>query len=961
MTDVKFDLCGNTFKIARSWFVIDWCTSESITKNQIIMVKDSKGPQFECNDTLIIKSNAYICAVGLTEILPPPFIVDCNAYTFSISLFAKNGNALPQYISNVLGKNYIENVPVGEYILTYILLDACGNRSLCDTKLIIYDDTAPYAVCDQTTKTSLDANGKARVFAFSFDDGSTDNCGIAGYQVRRMLDKCGFGTKFGPFVDFCCEDIGTVQMVALEVTDIHGNKNTCMVEVIVEDKLKPTLTCPPDLTLACTDVYDENHLDDFGRVVTKLSDVKDVIINNYYHSGKIGKDGLASDNCMVTVTTSYIKNINCHVGNIKRKFIATDGSGLKDSCIQTITILNPDYFDENDITWPDHYVGDGCKSSQTNPEITGKPKFKNTTCSTVAATFEDNAFYIADGACLKIIRTWTVVDWCQFTGSNNTGKWGPYIQTIKLHNTDKPYFTSICKDTLVCSYDANCSLGLVDIQQEAMDACTDKDKLIWKYELDLNNNGSIDSTSASSRFQKNLTYGTHKIFWRVEDQCGNFSACSQLVTIKDCKKPTPYCITSLTLGLNQNSGNIAIWAKDFNLGSFDNCTDTSDLIFTFDGAIPKDSLILQQHYFKGNGDIATIAEYNSGLAQIWLPEKRSSGLVFDCTDIPNGISNNIILKMTVTDEAGNQDFCLVELVIQDNVGVCPDVITQGKISGTIKTTNQKTPKSTLVQYTSSLENKQGQAIIDSITGIYVLDTLVLGQDYDLRPNLNSSVLEGVTTLDLVMIQRHILGLAPFSSPYKLIASDVNSSKSVTASDLTELRKLILGITDKFPKDLNSWVFVPSDYIFVDQSVPYNFDRFKKIEQLGPLSDQNDFIAIKIGDVNESALFHVAPEGGTQNRNNNVFEVKLSKEIIDGKPVMALRSGQAQNVDGFQLCLEYEDSDAYFIDGSNSDENDLTIMTVIMGRIFSDVWLIIKRPKESKKINYWQKFRSVMTW
>ncbi|MBK7699650.1 MAG: hypothetical protein IPJ39_13400 [Saprospiraceae bacterium] len=40
VTDVPFALCGNSYKIARSWFVIEWCTTQSLTKNQIIHIKD---------------------------------------------------------------------------------------------------------------------------------------------------------------------------------------------------------------------------------------------------------------------------------------------------------------------------------------------------------------------------------------------------------------------------------------------------------------------------------------------------------------------------------------------------------------------------------------------------------------------------------------------------------------------------------------------------------------------------------------------------------------------------------------------------------------------------------------------------------------------------------------------------------------------------------------------------------
>lgn len=48
-------------------------------------------------------------------------------------------------------------------------------------------------------------------------------------------------------------------------------------------------------------------------------------------------------------------------------------------------------------------------------------------------------------------------------------------------------------------------------------------------------------------------------------------------------------------------------------------------------------------------------------------------------------------------------------------------------------------------------------------------------------------LNGVSTYDLSLITKHILGLAPFSSPYKLIAADVNNSRSVTTLDVIQLR------------------------------------------------------------------------------------------------------------------------------------------------------------------------------
>lgn len=905
MTDVRFDLCGKGFKIARAWFVIDWCTSESVTKNQIIVVKDSRGPELLCRDTINLFAGAYQCTADQIEIPGLLSVSDCSAYTIRYRLYNDDGQSADQFIIPFQQKHYFSGLPVGEYILDYEVTDACNNTSTCQSTVIVKDQLAPNTVCDQVTKVSLDSNGKGRAFAITFDDGSTDNCGIATFRVRRMTNPCGFGTQFGEFVDFCCADIGTTQMVALEVTDIHGNKNTCMIEVIVEDKLKPTITCPPNITLACTDNYDFNHLDIFGSVVTKAADVKDVLVYNYYHNGVVGKDGLAKDNCSVTVTQSYVADIHCFTGTIRRKFIATDAAGLKDSCIQTITILNPDPFDYYDITWPATFDSTGCRSDQTDPSVTGKPTFKNISCATVAATYDDNKFYIADGACLKIIRSWTVVDWCQYTGSNSLGKWGPYIQIIKLHNTDKPEFNTVCRDTSFCSYDPACQTGWVNLKQSATDPCTATADLVWRYELDLFENGTVDSIGKSNDFAGNLPLGKHKISWRVEDQCGNFNTCSYVFTVYDCKNPSPYCISSITLPLMQTTGTIEVWAKDFDNGSSDNCTSKENLWFTFNGELPVKNLLDRRHYFKNKGILSDSLSYKSGDAQIWIPETKSSGLFFDCGDIEDGKSATISLQMTVTDQKGNQDFCIVEFILQDNSNLCPDLITDAKITGRIVTQNNVVPKNTVVTIEGNEWSDSRR--INNSDGNFILDSLPLNFEYTITPYLNSDPLEGVSTIDLVLIQRHILSISPFDSPYKLLAADVNSSKSVTAADLVELRKLILGITDKFPKGLPSWVFVDKNSTFENPQQPYIYGNFRTTGLLTQDIENFDFMAVKIGDVNQS-YFNVTNDQ-IQNRSliDKEYPVIVAVETWDSRSFLTFRASEHVLLDGLQIFVTCPDA------------------------------------------------------
>ena len=85
----------------------------------------------------------------------------------------------------------------------------------------------------------------------------------------------------------------------------------------------------------------------------------------------------------------------------------------------------------------------------------------------------------------------------------------------------------------------------------------------------------------------------------------------------------------------------------------------------------------------------------------------------------------------------------------------------------------------------------------------------------------------MSTLDLVDIQRHLLGLDPLDSPYKMIAADANNSESLTAIDLVEIRKLILGLYLEFPNNA-SWRFVDKDFVFSSQGQMIDIiNNFKK--------------------------------------------------------------------------------------------------------------------------------------
>jgi peroxiredoxin len=103
--------------------------------------------------------------------------------------------------------------------------------------------------------------------------------------------------------------------------------------------------------------------------------------------------------------------------------------------------------------------------------------------------------------------------------------------------------------------------------------------------------------------------------------------------------------------------------------------------------------------------------------------------------------------------------------------------------------------------------------------------------YTLSARKSDNPLDGLTTYDLVLISKHILGLEPFECPYQFTAADVNCSGTVTTFDILQARKVILGVDPDLP--CGSWRFLPDSAV---------------------LSGGNcqDFTGIKLGDVNAGA-------------------------------------------------------------------------------------------------------------
>lgn len=204
-------------------------------------------------------------------------------------------------------------------------------------------------------------------------------------------------------------------------------------------------------------------------------------------------------------------------------------------------------------------------------------------------------------------------------------------------------------------------------------------------------------------------------------------------------------------------------------------------------------------------------------------------------------------------------------------------------------------------------------MLSDTSGQYLLSGVPGCKTLEIAPHLNRAPLNGLSTYDLVIISKHILGLEPIISPYRLIAADANRSGTVTTFDIVLIRQLILGIDTAFANN-TSWRFVPADYVFPDPTNPFKTVFPEKIElplQTSSVSGAN-FVGIKIGDLNASAMSHFGPPVEDRTGGTLVFEVNAAPDgtpdgdrFVEAGEILDLTFRPTAPVLGYQMTLELD--------------------------------------------------------
>jgi hypothetical protein len=262
------------------------------------------------------------------------------------------------------------------------------------------------------------------------------------------------------------------------------------------------------------------------------------------------------------------------------------------------------------------------------------------------------------------------------------------------------------------------------------------------------------------------------------------------------------------------------------------------------------------------------------------------------------------VQIWVTDQVlGEQDYCTTTIDIQDNFDVCEGGQTlTGVISGHISTESSQDVREVGV----TLSGSGLTAEMTDGTGAYAFPTMPLGGTYSVMPEKNTDWKNGVSTLDLILIQKHLLGLQALSSPYKMIAADANKSNSISALDIVALRRLILGMVTEIPEN-TSWRFVDKAYDFTDPAYPFD-EQFAESFEVAPFSTtlpNVDFIAIKVGDINKTVVANL--NNIVTRTNPGTITLQVEDRLVKaGETVeVAIEAGHQMSLEGYQFTLNFD--------------------------------------------------------
>lgn len=721
---------------------------------------------------------------------------------------------------------------------------------------------------------------------------ATDNCSSVSITPGWV-----YGAGYGPFTNI---PLGT-HTVTYTAIDGCNNTSSATIQVTVEDSTPPQAICSSSLQVSLSagggallnaPTLGPNSSDNCGPVVLTASRdggdftpqllftcadvgtpvlvtlrVTDAVgLENFCESEVIVRDFLKPNiqcppaltlNCLqdhtdLSLTGQATATDNCTLESLD----FTDNTTLNacnignvvriwraiDSEINVKTCvqnINLSPINTTTVTFPANFLVNGCPNADAvHPDATGWPVLGGQACSQLSMDYTDHVFTGTAPYCARILRDWKVVDHCIYDPNGGSAGIWEHTQIVDIIDNTAPYLEAPA-DVVLVADPQNCSAN-VQLDNVFTSDCSSM--------VSVTNNSPyalFSGPNASGSYPA----GVHVVTFTASDACGNSSSQTFKITVRDETPPVAVCLSGVALVLPA-SGFAAPDPSVFNDGSSDACSPQNSLVYSI------------------------------------------SPDTFNCQTL--GLQ---ALTLSVQDTSGNTASCNTFVLVKDNGHVCGGG--GFTLDGIIRTPTGLPLHNIPVQMSAG--NILETLDCDTM-GHFVFEDVPAGDTCRIRPTNNAHWLNGVTTFDLLLISKHILGIEPLNTPLKMIAADANKSNSITTFDIVQLRKVLLGILDSVPGN-NSWRFLDSSFVFVEPSNPFSSPFPEEFVFNGLNGNQlgNNFTALKIGDVNNST----DPANARSPQDTLFLNLGARAWKAGDKLALPIEMPNWNNLAGFQFELEFD--------------------------------------------------------
>lgn len=527
---------------------------------------------------------------------------------------------------------------VGSNTVTLFVEDVNGNTTSCTSTVIVEDNVAPVALCQDIT-VQLDVTGFISITGAAIDNGSNDACGVA--SLNASPDA------------FTCLQVGP-NTVTLTVTDVNGNTATCTSTVTVEDIEAPVAVCQ-DIII---------QLDASGNTTIVAADV----------------DGGSTDNCAIASMTVAPSVFTCaEVGANIVTLTVTDTYGNSAACNANVTVednIAPVAVCQN-VTVQLNAGGNG---SIVAADIDGG---STDACGVASISASQTAFDCSDVGNNNVTLTVTDVN----------GNVGTCVAIVTVEDNVAP--AAVCQDiTVQLDATGNTSVVPADIDNGSNDACG-----IASLVLDItdftcgdvgvnivtltvtDNNGNSTNCLSDVTVEDNVSpvaicqditiqldaSGNASIVAGDIDN-GSSDACGILTTTLD-----NYNFTCTNVGANT----VTLTVTDVNL----NATSCTATVTVEDNTAP---VALCQPYtaqLDATGNVTILpADVDAGSSDACgIASMTLDVASFTCSEVGNNT-----VTLTVTDNNGNSTTCSAVVTVEDNIApiaLCLDITVQLDATG----------------------------------------------------------------------------------------------------------------------------------------------------------------------------------------------------------------------------------------------------------------------------------------